>query len=931
MLGLVVAVALLALASSAEAATVAVGPANRVTYTDPPGSPVEANNVVVSADATNLIFQDSGAAITAGAGCAPALQGATCPKAGILFVAVVTNEGDDQITINLSPSDVAAGARTILQTGDGDDYIVGSPLRDDINAGAGGDTVNSGGGVDDSVAGGSGPDTITFADRPANVDVEAEIRGVRPFNSPHAKEIDSSTSAVVGSVRTMPDFENVIGGAGDDVLIGSHDANVIVGGDGADVLCGALGNDTVSYGGFSNRYVSYPASSGPVHVSLDGDPGMPTDPLSASQQQQDQNRARLDCRAVDDAQGTATPGKSFNPGDPGFRVDCAANDGGAGDGTADCVGEDVENVIGTSFDDVLDGNDATPIYGQGPSVEPSGINHLEGRGGNDVLDGSLAPDVLDGGSGNDTVSYSSRTDPIKASLDGAANDGGIGDLNPAYPDAVQGDAIGTDVENITGGAGSDLLSGDDSANALNGGDGNDIVSGNGGNDNTLSGGNGDDSLSGGDGSDTLDGGPGADELDGGFGGDALSGGDGVDLVNYSNEITPVSATPNGAADDGSAFEGDNLGGDVESLTGGPAGDVLVGNGGNGTLSGGGGDDLLDGGGGADAFSGGTGIDGVTYAGRTAPVFVDLEVAGGAGEAGEGDVVGGDVERLIGGAGPDKLSGNGGMNVLIGNGGNDTLSGGGGPDSAFGGPGNDTVNGDEGNDSVYGDEGADKLFGGSGADREDGGGGDDSLDGGVGSDVLNGGPGMDAAVYSGRSKDVEADVHGNDNSGEKNEKDQIRTTVEGARTGGGDDTINIRDGGKGQASCGKGIDVVMADRTDQVGADCEQVNVLASGRCSVRTGSATMSRNGTVGIRLTCPVAAKGRLRLIGGGATLGSKRFSLKAGKSKMLKVKLSKKGRRIVKRKKRLKASATVKPSGKVAVKSSTKRVTIRTSKGKR
>jgi hypothetical protein len=93
----------------------------------------------------------------------------------------------------------------------------------------------------------------------------------------------------------------------------------------------------------------------------------------------------------------------------------------------------------------------------------------------------------------------------------------------------------------------------------------------------------------------------------------------------------------------------------------------------------------------------------------------------------------------------------------------------------------------------------------------------------------------------------------------------------------------------------------------------------------------MSRSGTVGIRLTCPVAAKGKLRLTGGGTTLGSKSFSLKAGKSKTVKVKLSKKGRSIVKHKKRLKASATVKLRGKGAVKSSTKRLTIRAPKGKR
>ena len=62
--------------------------------------------------------------------------------------------------------------------------------------------------------------------------------------------------------------------------------------------------------------------------------------------------------------------------------DCTPNDGIPGV-EQDCVGEDVENIVGSEFDDVLVGNDPDQYEGQGPRVEPHGINDIDGLGGND--------------------------------------------------------------------------------------------------------------------------------------------------------------------------------------------------------------------------------------------------------------------------------------------------------------------------------------------------------------------------------------------------------------------------------------------------------------------------------------------------------------------------------------------------------------------
>ena len=53
---------------------------------------------------------------------------------------------------------------------------------------------------------------------------------------------------------------------------------------------------------------------------------------------------------------------------PGQR-DCTPNDGTRA--RSDCVGEDIENIIGSQFDDVLIGNDPDELEGKGPRWSPT--------------------------------------------------------------------------------------------------------------------------------------------------------------------------------------------------------------------------------------------------------------------------------------------------------------------------------------------------------------------------------------------------------------------------------------------------------------------------------------------------------------------------------------------------------------------------------
>ena len=89
--------------------------------------------------------------------------------------------------------------------------------------------------------------------------------------------------------------------------------------------------------------------------------------------------------------------------------------------------------------------------------------------------------------------------------------------------------------------------------------------------------------------------------------DALHGGAGRDSLSYSAHGA-VSVSLDDLSNDGAPGEGDNVGGDIESVTGTVSADTLTGDEGPNTFLGGDGDDTIDGRGGADVLSGGAGGD-----------------------------------------------------------------------------------------------------------------------------------------------------------------------------------------------------------------------------------------------------------------------------------------------------------------------------------
>ena len=153
----------------------------------------------------------------------------------------------------------------------------------------------------------------------------------------------------------------------------------------------------------------------------------------------------------------------------------------------------------------------------------------------------------------------------------------------AGTDAAEGAPLrGTDRKDwMTGAGGDDYLAG---------GSGDDIVAGNAGSDH----------LKGEAGNDVLYGGSGNDILDGGIGRDILSGGAGFDTASYASAADAVTVyLSNAELNQGDAF-GDTYD-SIENLIGSGAGDVLGGDDGDNELTGGKGSDMLLGGLGDDTY------------------------------------------------------------------------------------------------------------------------------------------------------------------------------------------------------------------------------------------------------------------------------------------------------------------------------------------
>jgi Ca2+-binding RTX toxin-like protein len=660
--------------------------------------------------------------------------------------------GDDKLFGGDGNDTVQAGdGADLVQGGAGDDEVIASGGNDTVDGGSGNDKLDGGDG-DDQLAGGDDDDTLIGGLGADKLDGGAGS-DTADYSAGGAIGIDLSKSgdplgvsgAAAGDI--LIGIENITGSSQNDILVGDSNNNTFAGGAGADVLIGQSGFDTADYS----------KSAAAVSITLET---TPTDPLAESTGKGGDAEGdtlqlieRLIGSAFDDTltggelNDTLMGGAGADKIDGGLGTDTAEysssgaavsvaldDAGGATVSGGDAEGDQLtsmENLIGSSFDDVLTGNAVS--------------NRIDGGDGDDLVRGGGntvgVNEFLIGGAGVDTADYSTSAAGVIALL----SDSPTGGFVSVGGDA-QGDVLVT-MENIIGSSFSDQLFGASGVNNLDGGTGNDLLTGGGGAD-ILNGGDGTDTASyasstsavqiildstgaalgvGGDAAgdqltsienlngsafnDVLIGNSGINRIDGGAGNDFirggansnvefLIGGDGIDTADYATSSGAVFAKLFSSATSGQASQGGDANLDVllamENVNGSNFNDLLWGSEVANVLNGGAGSDTLVGFAGADTLIGGADIDTADYSASTLAVAVGLSATGttlGQGGDAAGDLLNG-IENLIGSAFNDQLLGSAVGNKLVSGAGNDLMRGGSGADIlSITGSGTKTVFGD----------------------------------------------------------------------------------------------------------------------------------------------------------------------------------------------------------------------------------------------
>ncbi len=446
---------------------------------------------------------------------------------------------------------------------------------------------------------GGGVDTLDFA---ATSTVALNINlGTSLLQSVHATNLGLD-------LKSSTTFENVIGGGGNDIIVGNNLANTIAGGNGNDLVTGGGASDTMS-GGLGNDTFLFADTTTAETDTLTELPDQGTDALDFSSL-----TSEVTISLATSLVQTVHTKRSL-------KLNSSAT---------------FENLIGGTAGDTLLGN--------------SLINKLIGNSGNDNLTGSGNDDALYGGIGNDSYHFanatSAETDLVYEQTGQGADTLSFSAVTTSVTVSLASNASQTvqvnrvirlnsaaTFENAIGGSGNDSLTGNSLANGLNGNNGQDVLNGAAGSD-TMAGGLGNDiylfgvaySFE----SDSLTeaANAGTDTLDFSSLTTAVTVNLALNQFQNSNKnrgitLSSASTFENALGGSGNDWLGGNSA--ANTLTGRGGHDILVGNAGNDILVGDAGRDVLVGGLGLDSLNGGADDD-ILIAGRTVhdPFFNSLD-------------------------------------------------------------------------------------------------------------------------------------------------------------------------------------------------------------------------------------------------------------------------------------------------------------------
>ncbi len=348
------------------------------------------------------------------------------------------------------------------------DQLVGSTVDNVIDGGAGNDLLRGDAGAD-TLIGGAGNDTADYTN------VAAGVGGITIVLDAVATTIGIGSHA---EGDTLNGIENVNGTVNDDILTGSSLGNRLDGGAGNDQLYGMGGDDTlvvgngidIADGGDGNDTVDYSTATTNIGIALSNTPGGNANVAGGAAGDQIRNveniigtggndqligndgdnffRGGAGGDLINGSNGndtadyaTSTAGVSIQLNDAVNGLAIAAGGHAAGDTISN-----IENLIGSTFADVLIGN--------------SGVNRLDGGSGDDIIRGGAGADTIIGGAGIDTIDYSTSSAGVTLTLTAIPNGATLGSGGDAAGDTVNS------IENIIGSNASDTLTGSADANKL---------------------------------------------------------------------------------------------------------------------------------------------------------------------------------------------------------------------------------------------------------------------------------------------------------------------------------------------------------------------------------------------------------------------------------------------------------------------------------
>lgn len=209
------------------------------------------NLIETGAGADTVIAAGSVRTINAGDGVDSVLT-----TAGTWTHLINGGDGDDVMRIN--------GESDMIDGGAGNDSITtGADWIGNIDAAAGRDLVTLGGGATVLVDLGRDADTL-FVEVQANPDdlilakggegvsgigeIDRDTVNFRNFTQAVQVRLDQHSARSTQGNLTLIDFENAVGGSGNDLLAGDAQDNLLLGGSGNDILVAGLGRDRLTGG-----------------------------------------------------------------------------------------------------------------------------------------------------------------------------------------------------------------------------------------------------------------------------------------------------------------------------------------------------------------------------------------------------------------------------------------------------------------------------------------------------------------------------------------------------------------------------------------------------------------------------------------------------------------------------------------------------------